>query len=203
MSASKEELLKRISCIIKKQYDSLIILKVSNHSVLMLNVIRNVYGYSRQSIASAEEKINELLDFYDDSLCCRFSNGSTINIVDYELCSHKDEAMIERKLIRKYQREKRGTKCMKMSIRNLENCFNGAMEQEHTYIAVAVKIKDAGVPEFIINHLSNFKAKLDYYKAHYTKDLKLRTSQDIRIVAFAFGDSFKELEDKLINQIVR
>ena len=84
-----------------------------------------------------------------------------------------------------------------MKLDLLEICFKKAIETKAKYIAVQIETRGSEGIEVIINPNVNFSAKLDYYKKAYTEELVLKTYDGIKIVGFAFGDSFKEIEEKL------
>lgn len=83
---------------------------------------------------------------------------------------------------------------MKLTLKELEKCFNIAKGIGSNYVAVAVSVPNCKEPEVIINHKSNCDAKLAYYKSAYDDDLHLKTNPDIRIVNFTLGDTFAHIE---------
>ena len=83
---------------------------------------------------------------------------------------------------------------MKLTLKELEKCFNIAKGIGSNYVAVAVSVPNCNEPEVIINHKSNLAAKLAYYKSAYDDDLRLKTNPDIRIVNFTLGDTFAHIE---------
>lgn len=80
----------------------------------------------------------------------------------------------------------------------LEECFLEATIFNSKYVAVRINI-GLVKEETIINPNANFAEKLKYFKRAYDEDLKHKFSgdEDIRIIAFTHGDSFKEIEEKL------
>ena len=83
-------------------------------------------------------------------------------------------------------------------MKNLQKCFSDAMEKGTKFVGVAVKIGEAATNEIIINHHDNFESKLGYYQNAYDENLCLKAKPDIKIVGFASGDSFAEIEKALI-----
>ena len=86
-----------------------------------------------------------------------------------------------------------------MKIENLEKCFYGASKQNKKYVGVKIQMQGFSKPEIIINENENFNSKLDYYKKAYNEDLTLKTFNGIKIVGFTYGDSFKDIEEDLID----
>ena len=86
---------------------------------------------------------------------------------------------------------------MSLTIQHLQDCFKKALEEDAPYIGVAVRIPNIVRAEVIINKTSNFGEKLKYYQEAYDKNLRLKSNTDIQIVAFAFGNSFADIEKRL------
>ena len=86
-----------------------------------------------------------------------------------------------------------------MKIENLEKCFYGESKQNKKYVGVKIQMQGFSKPEIIINENENFNSKLDYYKKAYNEDLTLKTFNGIKIVGFTYGDSFKDIEEDLID----
>ena len=86
-----------------------------------------------------------------------------------------------------------------MKIENLEKCFYEASKQNKKYVGVKIQMQGFSKPEIIINENENFDSKFDYYKKAYNEDLTLKTFNGIRIVGFTYGDSFKDIEEDLID----
>lgn len=84
-----------------------------------------------------------------------------------------------------------------MKITCLEKCFKAAMDLDVKFIAVKILKDEQEKPEVIINQQKNFESKLAYYTEAYNEDLTLKTYSGIRIVGFAFGNSFSEIQAKL------
>ena len=84
-----------------------------------------------------------------------------------------------------------------MTLTNLEKCFNEAKTNGKRYVGVRINMDKFPTDEIIINEYPNFDKKLDYYKGAYTEELVLKTYNGIKIVDFASGDTFKEIEDLL------
>lgn len=86
-----------------------------------------------------------------------------------------------------------------MNIKDLELIFKKAKEVNAKYIGVQIYTRGNLRPEIIINHKESFDNKLEYYKKAYTDNLVLKSYDGISIKGIAFGNSFKEIEDALIN----
>ena len=71
-----------------------------------------------------------------------------------------------------------------MKIENLEKCFYEASKQNKKYVGVKIQMQGFSKPEIIINE---------------NEDLTLKTFNGIRIVGFTYGDSFKDIEEDLID----
>ena len=84
-----------------------------------------------------------------------------------------------------------------MDLTDLENCFAVAYAKDAKYIAVIIEMRGFEKPEIIINRYENFKTKLDYYKKAYREDLILKSYDGIKIINFLYGNSLKEIEEKL------
>lgn len=86
---------------------------------------------------------------------------------------------------------------MNLTITNLENCFNDAKSLNYTYVAVVVDMQGFEKPEVIINRKENFDEKLAYYKRAYDENLILKSFNGIRIIGFAYADTFENIEDEV------
>lgn len=85
---------------------------------------------------------------------------------------------------------------MELTIKNLELCFQNAVELGFKYVAVRVRMEGFNSDEVIINQLDNAVAKLEYYKSAYNYDLTHKhAGSKIQIVGFTFGDTFEEIEE--------
>lgn len=85
-----------------------------------------------------------------------------------------------------------------MKIKDLENCFDKAIIEGATYIAVKIQMEGYPKPEIIINESENFKKKLEYYKNSYNEDLTLKAFNGIKIIGFAYGEYFEDIYDELL-----
>ncbi|OSA89122.1 UNVERIFIED_ORG: hypothetical protein B2H93_16850 [Clostridium botulinum] len=83
---------------------------------------------------------------------------------------------------------------MNLTMRNLEECFKGAKENNATYMAVGVKHDDSESAELIINPNVNFDDKLEYYKKAYTNNLILKNCDKIKITGFTYGNTLADIE---------
>lgn len=87
---------------------------------------------------------------------------------------------------------------MKLTIKNLENCFKSAKRIGYRYVAVKIDMQGFEKPEIIINSRENFDDKLDYYKNAYDENLILKSFNGIRIIGFTCADTFEDIEEDLI-----
>ena len=87
---------------------------------------------------------------------------------------------------------------MGLKLNNLEICFISAMSIGAKYVGVKIWMQGFDDCEVIINPNANFKKKLEYYKTAYNEDLTLKAFNDIKIVGFTYGDSYKEIENSLV-----
>ncbi|MED3976169.1 hypothetical protein P4639_22485 [Priestia megaterium] len=88
-----------------------------------------------------------------------------------------------------------------LTLNDLNNCFDEAIQAGAEYIGVIVKNYEHKREEIIINHRDNFTFKKDYYNNAYNQDLQLNRVSHIRIIGFAYGFSFSDLEDAIQDQI--
>lgn len=89
---------------------------------------------------------------------------------------------------------------MKLTMNELENCFNAAKEKGAEYIGLAITLRGTNKKEVIINPKENFDIKLAYYKNAYSDVLDLKNVDGISIVGFTYGNSFDEIEKDLIGR---
>lgn len=83
-------------------------------------------------------------------------------------------------------------------LESLEKCFYDASQAEEEYVGVKIEMQGFPEPEIIIDKNSNFDEKLAYYKKAYNEDLTLKTSNGIKIIGFASGNSFAEIAYELV-----
>lgn len=86
------------------------------------------------------------------------------------------------------------------ALKNLEKCFYDASQAGKEYVGVKIEMQGFPEPEIIINKSSNFDKKLAYYKKAYNEDLTLKTFNGIKIIGFASGDTFAEIEHELVHK---
>ncbi len=86
---------------------------------------------------------------------------------------------------------------MSLTMKNLEKCFIKSKEQWKEYVGVKIQMQDFQKPEIIINPRENFDAKLEYYKKAYNDDLTLKTFNGIKIIGFACGQDYDDIEKAL------
>lgn len=87
---------------------------------------------------------------------------------------------------------------MELNINNLEKCFYEASQKDKKYVGVLISMPKFPKPEIIINSNSNFDDKFEYYKNAYNKNLTLKAKPLIKIIGFTYGDTFEEIEKKLL-----
>lgn len=85
-----------------------------------------------------------------------------------------------------------------LTMRNLENLFEGAKKENAKYIGLKIMLPHAEKPEIIINSAGNFDAKLEYYKNTYTDDLKHKNDSKVEIIGFTYGNTFTDIEKDLM-----
>ena len=81
-----------------------------------------------------------------------------------------------------------------LSKRNLEQCFENAVNTNALFIGVKISTRGSVAPEVIINPRDNFNAKLNYYRAAYDSNLVLKTYDGIAIVGLTWGNSYDDIE---------
>jgi 23S rRNA A1618 N6-methylase RlmF len=85
-----------------------------------------------------------------------------------------------------------------MNINDLEKCFQEATIRGAKYVGVKIEMQGFPKAEIIINENENFDSKLAYYKKSYNDDLTLKAFNGIRIIDFAYEDSFEAIEKDLM-----
>jgi len=80
----------------------------------------------------------------------------------------------------------------------LISVFDKAKKNDIGFIGVSISIDNNPNLEIIINPTANFESKLEYYKKTYDKNLNHLFAKDIQIIDCVSGDSFGEIEDKII-----
>lgn len=89
---------------------------------------------------------------------------------------------------------------MELTIKNLENCFNGALENNANYLGIKVQFEDRFFCcQIIINDRNNFNLGLDYYKKTYNEKLIDKNNVKVKIVGFTYGKTFEDIERDLMN----
>ncbi|PEC24004.1 hypothetical protein [Bacillus cereus] len=86
---------------------------------------------------------------------------------------------------------------MGLTLEGLEKCFNEAASEGTEYVAVQIEMDGVPSDEVIINDNDNITSKLAYYKKTYNEELEHRYAPGIRIVDFAHGYSFLNIEHRL------
>lgn len=86
---------------------------------------------------------------------------------------------------------------MELTIKNLENCFNRALENNANYFGIKVQLEEKSYSEVIINERRNFEFKWDYYTKAYNENLTHKHNEKIKIIGFTYGNTFEEIERDL------
>lgn len=87
-----------------------------------------------------------------------------------------------------------------LTLSKLEGIFDNAVYVDANYIAVAIEFDEADDVEIIINPIENVEYKLKYCKESYNEDLTHKYAKGVRILAVAFGDTFEEIEQDLLDK---
>jgi len=87
-----------------------------------------------------------------------------------------------------------------LKMNNLKKCFDGAKVKNKRFVGVVIGMDGFPKPEVIINEASNFDSKLAYYQKTYDEDLNHKFADGIKIIGFAFGDSFQEIAFDLFGE---
>ncbi|WP_405101771.1 hypothetical protein [Oceanobacillus sp. FSL H7-0719] len=86
----------------------------------------------------------------------------------------------------------------KFTMKALEDCFNGAIERNMSYVGVSIKMEGLTENEIIINPIANAKDKLEYYRQAYDEDLTHKyAGSDIQIVKVASSNILSNLANYL------
>ena len=64
----------------------------------------------------------------------------------------------------------------------------------YEYFAIKVEMNDFPSEEVIINPIINMTEKLEYWKNTYNEDLTHKYSNGIKIIDFAMGDSYEDIQ---------
>ena len=92
---------------------------------------------------------------------------------------------------------------MNLTINDLKKCFYEASTKDAKYVGVLIEMEGFPKPEAIINQNDNFDSKFDYYNNTYDENLNHKYANGIKIISFAYGNSFAEIEGKLLNRHIR
>lgn len=88
---------------------------------------------------------------------------------------------------------------MKLTINDLEKCFNEAIKKDLKYVAIVIgNLKTEKTEETMILNCDFYKF-IEFYKREYDYNLKNKYFDKIQIKSFANGNTFEELERKLDN----
>ena len=75
-----------------------------------------------------------------------------------------------------------------MTKREFIKQYESAMRQGYKYIGVEAMMNGNTDPEYIINKVSNFDSKLEYYKKAYNDNMQLITNNSISIINIMVGN---------------
>ncbi|MGL5352152.1 MAG: helix-turn-helix domain-containing protein [Clostridium sp.] len=84
------------------------------------------------------------------------------------------------------------------TLTDLLDAMEVAISDQAPYFAVEIKTKGYSETELIINKTENFRAKADYYKNAYNKDLTLKTFDGIKIVSWLEADNLDDIQCDLV-----
>lgn len=87
---------------------------------------------------------------------------------------------------------------MKKTMSDLMGCFGVANDDNIKYVGVLISMGGFPKPEIIINEHANFGPKAVYYCSTYDDNLEHKYAKGIKIIGWASGNTFKEIEDTLI-----
>ena len=83
---------------------------------------------------------------------------------------------------------------METNMKLLESAVLFAQDVGYQFFAIKVEMGDFPDSEVIINPIINMVEKLEYWKNTYNEDLIHKHSNSIKIVDFAMGDSFEDIQ---------
>lgn len=92
---------------------------------------------------------------------------------------------------------------MELTIKNLENCFNGALNNNANYFGIKAQFNETCYSYTIINDKKNFDFELDYCKKNYNEDLTHKYDKNFKIVGFTYGNTFEDIEKDLCKAQVK
>lgn len=84
-----------------------------------------------------------------------------------------------------------------LTLTDLENVFNQAIGLGAKYIGVKIKYPNMKEHLVKIHYNSDFETELECYKNTHNEDLTYVVCEDIKIIAFEYGETFAELQDWL------
>jgi hypothetical protein len=84
-----------------------------------------------------------------------------------------------------------------ITMNGLKKCFQGAKDKQAIYVAVRVTVPDGATTEVIINDYHNIDVKLNYYMKAYNDDLTLKSFPKIKIINFAYGNSYTDIRNSI------
>jgi len=83
-----------------------------------------------------------------------------------------------------------------LTLEGLQNSFKSEWACISNLVGVLIELPNGSV-ETIINHCENFSEKIRYYSLVYDENLNHKFSDGIKIVGWAFGDTFDDIEKEL------
>lgn len=150
------------------------------------------------------ERIFSKIGSYDNSsiICSIITKAKEDNIRQYSLTLLNNITGMIEKCLEENAIYKSDGDIKEMNIERLEEIFTSAIQNHHSYVAVAVKNGVQHDAEIIINMPSNFVNKLDYYKKAYSNEddkLVLNNCKTINIVGISSGNSLDVIISELQN----
>lgn len=87
-----------------------------------------------------------------------------------------------------------------LTIENLEDAVKTAKKHGEKYMAIVIQNEGSKDSEIIINSIANYDDKLAYYKQAYDHNLVLKHCDKIKIIYFAFANTFDEIQHVLTSR---
>lgn len=84
--------------------------------------------------------------------------------------------------------------------KGIQAFFRKAKEAGHEYIAVAFSLPGTPKPEIQINPAENYDAKQRFFAVRYDDNLCARHNPELRVINYASGNSFKEVEHLITSE---
>jgi hypothetical protein len=85
-----------------------------------------------------------------------------------------------------------------MTLSGLERAIDSDWARGSKYAAIAITVPGNKGIQIEINTHENIQNKLKYWKTAYNEDLSLKNNSEIRIVDYAFANTFAALEQQFV-----